>query len=80
MKPEDLWMEFLGPDLPYNRDGHDWKNCHCGLCGNTGIINTQRIAFTPAGLECGVRRYCICPNGRSMLSQVGGVQLKEEWR
>jgi hypothetical protein len=54
---KDLWLEFLNTD---NGVGH------CGLCGNHGIIDTTNTAITPAGLRCGVRRYCICPNGRKM--------------
>ena len=38
----------------------------CGLCGNTGIINTKNSAFTPRGESVGREFYCICPNGRSM--------------
>ena len=55
MSISSLWMEFLN-------DGH------CGMCGNTGIINTIGIA-TPAGYSCGVKAYCICPNGRCLKKQ-----------
>lgn len=51
---KDMWWEFVS------------DSGHCGLCGNHGIIDTQRNMFTPAGRECGVRRFCICPNGRVM--------------
>lgn len=37
---------------------------HCCLCGNYGIIDTRGKIFTPAGVECGDRVFCICPNGR----------------
>jgi hypothetical protein len=55
-----IWMEFtvyvpsdskVMPMVPM-----------CGLCGNTGLINTH--AHTPPGKPCGVQAYCICPNGR----------------
>ena len=48
-----LWFEFVDPikDL-------------CGLCGNAGIIDTRGKIFSAAGVECGVLRFCICPNGR----------------
>jgi hypothetical protein len=36
----------------------------CGLCGNTGLINTH--AHTPTGKPCGVQAFCICPNGRAL--------------
>ncbi len=51
----DLWLaEFVSP------------NGHCGLCGNKGLIDTRGKMFTLAGVECGVKAYCICPNGRSL--------------
>jgi len=51
----DLWFaEFVSP------------NHHCGLCGNSGVIDTRGKVFTAAGVECGVKAYCICPNGRSL--------------
>ena len=51
----DLWVaEFLS-------DNH-----HCSLCGNSGMIDTRGKVFTPAGVECGKRSHCICPNGRAI--------------
>lgn len=38
---------------------------HCCLCGNHGTIDTRGKVFTPAGVECGDRVFCICPNGRA---------------
>lgn len=49
---DDLWLEFVHPQK------------FCGLCGNTGIVDTTSSARTHAGVGCGVRRWCICPNGR----------------
>lgn len=46
----ELWVEFLHHNL-------------CGLCGNTGVVDTIGLR-TPAGVHCGVVRACICPNGR----------------
>jgi len=46
------WMEFADGD-------------HCGLCGNTGVIDTRGRVETPAGVPCGVLRFCLCPNGRA---------------
>lgn len=75
---EDMWLEFLGPDKPFAWGGlPPMKNCHCGICGNRGIIDTRGKVFTPAGMECGVRRYCICPNGRAMMRSTGGMQLRD---
>lgn len=54
MKADDLWLEFINPDVNL-----------CGLCGNTGIINTRGLVRSPAGVACGVLRFCICPNGRA---------------
>lgn len=61
---EDLWLEFLGGTEPC-------PNCHCGLCGNTGIVDTVGKVFTPMGHPCGVRWFCICPNGRAMKEAEG---------
>lgn len=54
---KNMWWEFLH------------EKGLCGLCGNHGIVDTRRNMFTPAGVECGVRRFCICPNGRAMKKQ-----------
>lgn len=56
----DLWLEFI------ERDGQGIP--HCGLCGNKGIIDTTKAgeSFTGAARGCGVRRFCICPNGRTL--------------
>ena len=54
---KDTWLEFLGPP--------DVQSC-CGLCGNSGIVDTRGKVFTPSGYDCGVRAYCICPNGRTV--------------
>lgn len=37
----------------------------CGLCGNGGIVNTIESAKW-AGHKVGVRRACVCPNGRQL--------------
>lgn len=55
--PRDLWTEFLGPASDPS---------HCGLCGNSGVVDTRGQIRTAAGFECGVRAWCICPNGRVM--------------
>jgi len=50
----DMWLqEFVVKDL-------------CGLCGNHGFIDTRGKIYSPAGVECGGRFYCICPNGRAI--------------
>ena len=49
----DLWFEFIEKGL-------------CGLCGNSGFLDTTKSAVSPTGVECGVRRPCICPNGRAI--------------
>jgi hypothetical protein len=36
----------------------------CGLCGNSGFIDTRGRAVTAAGIEVGMKTYCICPNGQ----------------
>jgi len=37
----------------------------CGLCGNSGIIDTTKTVSC-LNQMCGVRAYCICPNGRDV--------------
>ncbi len=56
----DIWLEFLTPEQM------------CGLCGQSGVIDTRPLNLhTPAGTPCGVKRYCICPNGRALLAARG---------
>jgi hypothetical protein len=49
----------------------------CGLCGNTGKINTVGRAISPmgsgarppgplSGIDAGGEFFCLCPNGRAM--------------
>lgn len=65
---DDTWLEFLGP--------LGVESC-CGLCGNTGILDTRGKVKTPRGEDCGVRSCCICPNGRSMKHHLAGAPLPE---
>lgn len=53
----DTWLEFLGPA--------DDPSC-CGLCGNSGVVDTRGKVVSPRGEDCGIRAYCICPNGRAI--------------
>lgn len=43
----------------------------CSLCGNSGTIDTRGKVFTPSGIECGSKNWCICPNGRILKKQSG---------
>jgi hypothetical protein len=65
-KKSELWLEFLGPEKADPADPISIAKAHCGLCGNKGIVDTRGRMFTPAGYECGVLAFCICPNGRIM--------------
>ena len=56
------WLEFLGPGD---------ESC-CGLCGNTGLVDTRGTVKTPKGNDCGIRAFCICPNGRLLKNLLGG--------
>jgi hypothetical protein len=51
----DTWFEFF----------HAGTSC-CGLCGNSGIVDTRDHVVDPRGVECGVRAFCLCPNGRAL--------------
>lgn len=66
---DDTWWEFLGPP-----GDESW----CGLCGNVGIVDTRGKVKSPHGDDCGVRAYCICPNGRVIKRQRDGVLPPEE--
>ena len=59
--PANAWNEFT----TFQYVNHlPFKIPFCGLCGNTGIINTMDKAKTPQGKPCGIEAFCICPNGR----------------
>src|SRR5262245_25599314 len=58
-----IWLEFVHP-----------KHKICGLCGSRGIIDTRGSTTTSAGVECGVRRYCICPEGRALKATGGRLE------
>lgn len=60
----DTWLEFLGPP--------GVESC-CGLCGNSGVIDTRGKVTDPRGNDCGVRIHCICPNGRAIKQFSGGA-------
>ncbi len=51
---------------------------HCVLCGNHGILDTRGKVFTAAGVECGDKVFCICPNGQAYRSgyEKQGLELK----
>ena len=77
---EDLWFEeFLGP-------AEDPRLC--GLCGNSGALDTRDRVFSAAGVSCGVLAFCICPNGRALRAagadlvfmgdQIEGARLARE--
>lgn len=65
---DEAWLDFLG--------AHDL----CGLCGNSGIIDTRGDVESAAGVACGVRRFCICPNGRVMKEKRAAIDLWEAGR
>lgn len=52
----DLWLEYVCEEHGL-----------CGLCGNTGAVETHIL--TSAGVNCGIRGHCICPNGRKKKEQ-----------
>lgn len=37
----------------------------CGLCGNSGYLNTFNNTVSGNNTKCGIKAYCICPNGRT---------------
>ena len=69
-KPQPVWEEFL-VQVRWHDDAAPMPVC--GLCGNTGIIDTgpRGRVTTPAGHPCPViQRPCICPNGRAVKRQL----------
>jgi hypothetical protein len=61
----DFWLAEYAP------------NHNCCLCGNSGVIDTRGKVFTAAGVECGAKVYCICPNGRQIAKPSA---LTRTWR
>lgn len=62
--PANAWMEF--DTFQHVNHLPNTKVSFCGLCGNSGFINTIGTAKTPQGKPCGVKAFCICPNGRAL--------------
>ena len=63
MKNKDLWEEFI---VEVIRSDIGIKIPLCGLCANTGIIDTY-LSAKWEGNPVGVKNaFCICPNGRSL--------------
>jgi hypothetical protein len=60
---DDTWLEFLGPP---------GVESSCGLCGNAGIFDMRGRVTSPTGDDCGVRAFCICPNGRALKQEMDG--------
>lgn len=53
-------------------DGTAIKAGCCGLCGNTGMIDTRGRLQTPDGSPAGgILAFCICPNGRKRKRDAG---------
>lgn len=57
---KDLWWEYT----TYVYIDGEHVIPACGLCGNTGIINTLQ-SVKSLQQHCGLIAYCICPNGRA---------------
>ena len=69
---DDTWLEFLGPSSVQTRGGRQaYCGLYCGLCGNSGVVDTRGKVVSPRGEDCGVRAFCICPNGRSIKHDLG---------
>lgn len=68
----DTWLEFLGPLARPPGVG-----ACCGLCGNSGIVDTRGKVNSPIGKDCGVLAFCICPNGRARASSTTRAKPEE---
>ena len=65
MKKNDLWSEF---QVQVMNDELGLKIYLCGLCGNSGIVDTT-ITAKWKNKSAGIKAFCICPNGRAIKSQ-----------
>ena len=68
MKRHPLWMEFVSPI----------SNILCGLCGNTGEVDTRKSAASPTGMRCGMKTFCLCPHGPSREKGRGSTKKSSE--
>ena len=50
----------------------------CTLCGNSGVIDTRETAISAAGVHCGRRNWCICPNGQHKRKDYMKKEAKRE--
>lgn len=66
---DDTWLDFV-----CHRSGGGEPGC-CGLCGDSGLVDTRGNVKTPRGYDCGVRAFCICRNGRILKHTLGGGEL-----
>ena len=52
----------------------------CGLCGNSGVVDTRGTLSSSTGVECGVIAMCICPTGHGLIERgVKTTQQLESW-
>jgi len=62
MMKNKLWEEFT-VEVYNPHIGH--KIPICGLCGNSGVIDTTTTARC-FDKYVGIKSFCICPNGRKL--------------
>lgn len=60
MNDDDLWEEFV---VQVFNSELKCKIPLCGLCGNSGIVDTLTTAKW-CHQSVGIKTFCICPNGR----------------
>ena len=59
---KDIWREF---DVEVFREDIGFNIPLCGLCANSGIIDTRDSAIWN-NKPVGIKGFCICPNGRAL--------------
>jgi len=74
-KNKDLWLEFIVQVPMPHLNGMEVPIC--GLCGNTGRVDTVSFVKTPNGISCGIKAFCICPNGRAYKKAHNKALLKK---
>ena len=62
MSDKELWCEF---NVEVFREDIGFKIPLCGLCANSGIVDTTTTAIWN-GKPAGIKTFCICPNGRAL--------------
>jgi hypothetical protein len=73
LKTSDIRREF---NVMVMREDIGFEIPICGLCGNSGIIDTRKSAMWN-GKEVGIIGHCVCENGRAYKKSILHMSEKE---